>query len=110
MLSVAAQWIQQLTVNWLVYSITGSGTILGTINMVGAVTSISMIPAGGLLIDRLNHRKLMIIINLWMLTLCLGLAIMLATGHKSIVYLLFFAALAGLTQTIYTNLRQVAVF
>jgi MFS family permease len=110
MLSVAAQWIQQLTVNWLVYSLTGSGTMMGTINMVGAVSSVGMIPVGGLLIDRLNHRKLMVFINMWMLVLCLGLALLLVTGHNSIFYLFIFAFLAGLTQTIFTNLRQVAVF
>ena len=110
MFSVAAQWIQQLTMNWLVYNLTGSGTILGTINMVGAITSLGMMPVGGLLIDRIHHRRLMVMINLWMFTICLGLALMLITKHTSISYLFVFAALAGLTQTIFTNLRQVAVF
>ena len=110
MLSVAAQWIQQLTMNWLVYNLTGSGIILGTVNMVGAITSVGMIPVGGLLIDRISHRKLMILINLWMLIICLGLGFLLITKHTSISYLFIFAALAGLTQTIYTNLRQVTVF
>jgi len=47
MFAVAAQWIQQLTINWLVYKMTGSGTILGTLNMVGTITSLGMIPLGG---------------------------------------------------------------
>ena len=38
MFGVAAQWIQQLTINWLVYNLTGSGTILGALNMVGTFT------------------------------------------------------------------------
>ena len=110
MLGVAAQWIQQLTINWLVYNITGSGTILGALNMVGTFTSLGMIPAGGVLIDRVNHRKLLLMCVTWMLVITLGLAFILLTGHRQIYYLFIFAALAGVTLTVFINLRQVAVF
>jgi len=33
-LSNAGLWLQQVALNWLVYDITGSGTILGTLNIV----------------------------------------------------------------------------
>ena len=33
-LSNAAQWIQQVNLGWLVYDLTGSGTALGTVNLV----------------------------------------------------------------------------
>jgi MFS family permease len=110
MFGVAAQWIQQLTINWLVYNLTGSGTILGALNMVGTFTSLGMIPAGGLLIDRVNHRKLLLMCVIWMLIITLGLAVILFTGHRQIYYLFIFAALAGVTLTVFINLRQVAVF
>ena len=110
MFAVAAQWIQQLTINWLVYKLTGSGTILGTLNMVGTITSLGMIPLGGLLIDRINHRKLMLMVVAWMLAITLGLGFILLSGHRQISYLFIFAALSGLTLTVFINLRQVAVF
>ena len=110
MFAVAAQWIQQLTINWLVYKLTGSGTILGTLNMVGTITSLGMIPLGGLLIDRINHRKLMLMVVAWMLAITLGLGLILLSGHRQISYLFIFAALSGLTLTVFINLRQVAVF
>ena len=77
MFAVAAQWIQQLTINWLVYKMTGSGTILGTLNMVGTITSLGMIPLGGLLIDRINHRRLLLMAVAWMLAITLGLGFIL---------------------------------
>jgi nitrate/nitrite transporter NarK len=77
MFAVAAQWIQQLTINWLVYKMTGSGTILGTLNMVGTITSLGMIPLGGLLIDRINHRRLLLMVVAWMLAITLGLGFIL---------------------------------
>ncbi len=35
--SNAAQWIQQITLSWLVYDLTGSGTMLGTVNLVRVI-------------------------------------------------------------------------
>ena len=110
MFAVAAQWIQQLTINWLVYKMTGSGTILGTLNMVGTITSLGMIPLGGLLIDRINHRRLLLMAVAWMLAITLGLGFILLSGHHQISYLFIFAGLSGLTLTVFINLRQVAVF
>ena len=46
-------WIQQMIMSWLVYDITGSGTMLGTVNLVAALSSLFMIPIAGVLVDRL---------------------------------------------------------
>jgi MFS transporter, DHA1 family, staphyloferrin A biosynthesis exporter len=109
-LSNAAQWIQQVTLSWLVYNLTGSGTILGTINLVRAVASLSMIPAAGLLVDRLDRRKLMLSINIWLFTITLVLGLVLVFGHSQILYLFIFAFLGGITMTTDMALRQVVVF
>ena len=106
----AGGWIQQMTVNWLVYSITGSGAILGAISVIRAVTSLGMIPVSGLLIDRANHRKIMLISNIWSFSITLALGLIIISGHKSISYLLIFVFLGGLTYTIDQTLRQVVIF
>ena len=41
-LSNAAQWIQQVTLGWLVYELTGSGTALGTINLVRSIAALGL--------------------------------------------------------------------
>ncbi|MFC1900965.1 MFS transporter [Chloroflexota bacterium] len=109
-LSNAAQWIQQVTLSWLVYDITGSGTMLGTINLVRSIASLGMIPAAGVLIDRINRRLLMILTNGWLfvITLILGIILLLDISHIS--YLFIFAFLGGLSHTIDMTLRQVMVF
>jgi MFS family permease len=106
----AGQWIQQVTMNWLVYDLTGSGTMLGAINMVQSIASISMLPAAGLLIDRANRRVLMLMTNGWMfaITLSLGLILVLSGSHVSQLFV--FAFLGGLAQSIDGTLRQVIVF
>ncbi len=109
-LSNAAMWIQQFTLNWLVYDLTGSGTILGTINLVRSISSLGMIPMAGLLIDRLNRRKLLLIENGWLCTITATLGLTLLLGHASVSYLFVFAFLGGMAQTVDMALRQVLVF
>jgi MFS family permease len=109
-LSNAAQWIQLVTLSWLVYDLTGSGTMLGTINLVRAVASLIMIPMAGVLIDRLNRRHLLLMVNGWLFTITLTLGSMLLFGYSSILYLFIFSFLGGMAQTIDMALRQVLVF
>ncbi len=109
-LSNAAMWIQQVTMSWLVYDLTGSGVMLGSINMVRSVASLGMIPIAGLLIDRTNRRLLMMITNGWLFTISLILGFILLFERSYILYLFAFAFLGGLVQTIDSTLRQVVVF
>jgi predicted MFS family arabinose efflux permease len=108
-LSSAAYWIQQVALNWLVYDLTGSGTILGTINFIRSVASLGIIPVAGLLIDRLNRRRLLMIENYWLFTVTFTLGLILLLGHPQISYLFAFAFLVAMAQTVDLALRQVLV-
>ena len=109
-LNQAGGWIQQMTVNWLVYSLTGSGAMLGYISLIRATTSLGMIPVSGVLIDRVNHRKIMLISDFWSFGITLGIGLILFFGYGNISYLLIFVFLGGLTYTIDQTLRQVVLF
>ena len=43
-LTNAAQWIQQVTLSWLVYDLTSSGAMLGTLNLVRSVATVGLAP------------------------------------------------------------------
>ena len=109
-LSNAAQWIQSVTLSWLVYNLTGSGTMLGTINMAQSAASLGVIPMAGVLIDRLKRRRLLMIENGWLFTITLTLGLMLLFGYSHISYLFVFAFLGGMVRTVDMTLRQVLVF
>src|SRR5918998_209407 len=64
-LSNAAQWIQQVTLSWLVYDLTQSGAMLGTMNLVRSVATLGLALAAGVAIDRLSRRTLMFVANGW---------------------------------------------
>src|SRR4030042_6304727 len=109
-LSNAAQWIQQIALSWLIYDITGSGTILGTVNLVRSIAALSMIPVAGILIDTLKRRNLMMINNAWLLVVTAGFGLILLLGFDQMVYVFLFAILGGVVGTIDNTLRQVIMF
>jgi MFS transporter, DHA1 family, staphyloferrin A biosynthesis exporter len=109
-LSNAAQWIQQVTLGWLVYELTGSGTALGTINLVRSAASLSLAPAAGVAIDRVARRRLMLGTALWLFTASLSLGLLLLSGRAEVWFLFVFAFLGGAAQAFDLPLRQTAVF
>jgi len=109
-LTNAAQWIQQITLSWLVYDLTGSGAMLGVVSLLRAVASLAMIPAAGIMIDRFSRRKLLLIINGWLFAISFALGIMLIAGYSKIFPLFVFSFLGGMAQTVDMSLRQVLVF
>ena len=106
----ASQWIQQVTVSWLVYDITGSGTLLGSVNLVRSVAALGLIPIAGLLIDRLSRRTLMLIMNGWLSIITLALGLVLLFSQAQISYLFAFSLLGGIGVALNMPIRQVVVF
>ena len=43
-LSAAANWMQQVVTNWLAYDLTGSGTILGSVNLARSAAMFGLMP------------------------------------------------------------------
>jgi len=80
------------------------------LNMVLSATSLGIIPLSGVSVDRVSHRKLMFIQNIWLFIITLGLGFILLTGHAKVPYLFVFAFLCGMTQTINMTLGQVVIF
>lgn len=109
-LSNAAQWIQQVTLGWLVYDLTASGTMLGAINLVRSVAMLGLAPLSGVAIDRFPRRTLMLAVNGWLLVISLTLGLVLLSGPARIWYLFAFTFLGGVAQAVDLPLRQTVVF
>lgn len=109
-LSNAGQWIQQVTLGWLIFDMTGSGTALGTINLMRSISTVGLAPFSGAVIDRFPRRNLMIATNTWLLTISLGMSAVLFAGAERPWQLYVFALLGGLAQVIDMPLRQTIVF
>jgi MFS family permease len=109
-LSNAAQWIQNVTLSWLVYDLTSSGTLLGTLNLVRSIATVGLVPIAGVAIDRFSRRGLLYATNIWLLAISFAFGLVLL-GNPEIVWPLFlFSFLGGIGQAVSMPLSQTVVF
>ena len=109
-LTNVAQWVQKVTLNWLVYDLTSSGVMLGTLNLVSSIATVGLAPFAGVVIDRFSRRKLLYATNAWLLAISFGFGLALL-GNSSLIWLLFlFSFLGGIGQALSIPLSQTVVF
>lgn len=109
-LSNSAQWIQQVTLSWLVYELTASGTMLGSLNLVRSIATLGLAPLSGVAIDRLSGRVLLYATNGWLFTISLIFGFVLLLSPTVIWPLFIFALLGGVAQALSVPLNQTLVF
>ena len=63
-LSTLGTWIQQVTLAWLIYNLTGSPALLGIIGFCALIPQLFISPLAGAWIDKLNKQKLLVIIQI----------------------------------------------
>jgi MFS family permease len=108
--SNAAQWIQQVTLSWLVYDLTSSGAMLGTLNLVRSIATLGLAPMAGVAIDRLPRRRLLYATSIWLCSISFSFGLVLL-GNPTVVWPLFlYSFLGGVGQALSMPLRQTVVF
>ncbi|MGH7847897.1 MAG: MFS transporter, partial [Candidatus Binatia bacterium] len=60
LMMAAGQWIQQVTLGWLLYELTGSSILLGALNGLRALPFLVTGPMAGVAADRMDRKKLML--------------------------------------------------
>jgi len=109
-LSNSGQWIQQVTLSWMVYDLTGSGAMLGTLNLVRSLATLGLSPLAGVAIDRFARRRLMLITNGWLCAISLIFGFVLLANPAVIWPLFLFSFLGGIARAVDQPLRQTVVF
>jgi len=59
-ISLIGTWMTRVATSWLVYRLTGSALLLGTVSFAGQIPTFLFAPFAGVLVDRLNRRKLLV--------------------------------------------------
>ncbi len=109
-LSNAGQWIQQVTLSWLIYELTGSGAMLGTLNLVRSVATLGLAPIAGVAIDRFSRRGLLLATSGWLFAISAIFGVILSFNPGLIWPLFAFSFLGGVAQAVSQPLRQTVVF
>ena len=60
LISLVGTWMQSVAQSWLVYRLTGSGLLLGSVGFVSQIPVFLVAPLGGIAADRLNRQRIVI--------------------------------------------------
>lgn len=104
------QWIQQTTLGWAVYDLTGSGSLLGAVNSLRTMTPFFLAPATGLTADRFSRNRIIGISQVCLFLNCFVLASALLMGWATVWNLFAFTLVIGIANGFNMPARQTMVF
>jgi len=95
-ISLVGSWMTRVATSWLVYRLTHSALLLGTVSFAGQIPTFLFAPFAGVWIDRLNRRQVLV----WTQTIAMAQSFALAgltfSGHIGIKWILFLSVLQGI--------------
>jgi MFS family permease len=109
LISLIGTWMDQVAEAWLVYRLTGSALLLGTVAFASQIPVFLLAPIGGALADRLDRRKILICTQSSMMLLTFMLAWLTLSHRVHIWQVVTLAALTGVVNAIDLPARQAFV-
>lgn len=106
LISLVGTWMQTIAESWLVYRMTGSSLLLGSIGFTAQIPVFLFAPVGGIAADRLDRRKLVIATQASSMTLALTFATLTLTGLIKLEYIFVLAGLLGVVNAFDIPARQ----
>jgi MFS family permease len=104
--SLIGSWMQMIAQSWLVWTLTGSSVALGVIVALQALPVLFLGPYGGVVADRVDKRRLMVILQSLMAVQALVLGILAATGAITVWEIGVLATLLGINNAFENPTRQ----
>jgi MFS family permease len=102
----AGQWIQQVTLGWLVYEITGNSILLGMLNGLRALPFLVTGPMAGVAADRMDRQKLMLHTQYVLIVTAVIMGGLVASGLLEVWHIFVFTLITGIAWTFSEPVRQ----
>lgn len=106
LISMIGTWMQQMALSWLVYRLTNSAYMLGVIGFTTMAPSILLTPIAGMVADRTNRHRLVIITQILAMIQAGLLAAVTLSGHPQIWQLLVLGTFMGVISAFDLPTRQ----
>lgn len=106
LLGSSAQWMEQVARGWLIYEMTGSALLLGAVMATRAMPLLIFGLAGGVLADRYDRKRQVVLAQNANLVLNLVLAALIFSGRLEVWQVFVTAFLAGSVMAIQQPARQ----
>ncbi|MBF0490678.1 MAG: MFS transporter [Candidatus Omnitrophica bacterium] len=104
--SLIGTWLQMTALAWLVYRLTSSAYLLGLVGFLSQIPTFLLTPMAGVLIDRMDCRRLLIMTQSASLVQASILGLLLITNHISVPAILILSFVLGLINAIDIPARQ----
>ncbi len=95
LISLVGTWMQTVAQSWLVYKLTGSGLLLGSVGFASQIPVFLFAPLGGITADRSNRQRVVIATQTASMILALVLAALTLTDRVTVREIFVLAALLG---------------
>jgi MFS family permease len=105
-LSLIGTWLQQVAMGWLTWRVTGSPFLLGVVAFSANIGILVLGPFAGVLADRVDRRRALLVTQSLLLVQAVGLAVLTAVGRIEVWHLIGFALWLGTVSAFDIPLRQ----
>jgi MFS family permease len=106
LISLTGTWMQRVAQDWLVLTLTNSGTALGIITALQFGPALILGPWGGVLADRMDKRKLLLATQSGLALVALVLGLLDVAGVVRYWHVVVLATLLGLVSAVDSPVRQ----
>ena len=104
--SLVGTWMQTVAQGWLVLQLTHSAFQVGLVTTIGTLPVLLFTLYGGVVADRVNKRRFLLVLQSLMLLEALALALLTATGRVTVGWVMALAAVQGLCSAFEIPARQ----
>ncbi|TFH42187.1 MAG: MFS transporter [Chrysiogenales bacterium] len=108
-ISLIGVWMQTIAVGWLVYRMTRSEMMLGIVAFAGQAPVFFLSPFAGVIGDRFDRRRILVIMQVLALLQALTLAILTFSGAVRVWHVVLLGAVLGLVNAFEMPTRQAFV-
>lgn len=107
--SMVGTWVRRTALGWVVYEMTGSRAMLGTVMGMALLPMFLLSPLAGTIADRVDKRRMVILTQLLAATSSALIALLLMTGWAQVWHLMALATLGGIAFAFEVPARQAFV-
>ena len=104
--SLVGTWITRIATSWLVYRLTGSALLLGVVGFCGQIPTLLLSPVAGVLVDRHDRHRILIITQVLSALQSLALALLALPGIITVSEILVLQVVQGVINAFDTPARQ----
>jgi predicted MFS family arabinose efflux permease len=100
------QWVQQVTLGWLVYDLTGNSMLLGALNGLRALPFLITGPMAGVAADRMDRRRLLLHTQWVLIITAVVMGALVASPLLHVWHIFLFTLITGIAWTITEPVRM----